>query len=77
MPEGVRESCAVPNCIKKILRENVSPDARVSTDEARLHRNIAKQFAEHMSVNHSQDEYIRATPAQTRLKASSGVSSAV
>ena len=45
--------------IKKALRENVSPDARLSTDEARMYRKIAKQFAEHITVNHSQDEYVR------------------
>jgi transposase-like protein len=45
--------------IKKALRENVSSDARLSTDEARMYRKIAKQFAEHITVNHSQDEYVR------------------
>ena len=42
--------------IKKALRENVSPEARRSTDEA---RKIAKAYAEHMVVNHSHDEYVR------------------
>src|SRR5438477_89438 len=45
--------------VKKALRENVSPDARLATDEARMYRKIAKQFAEHMAVNHSQEEYVR------------------
>jgi transposase-like protein len=45
--------------VKKAMRENVSPDARLATDEARMYRNIAKQFAEHLTVNHSQDEYVR------------------
>ncbi len=44
--------------IKKALRENVSPSARLSTDEARMYRNIAKQYAEHLTVNHSRDEYV-------------------
>jgi ISXO2 transposase-like protein len=43
------------NGIKKALRENVSPEARLATDEARMYRKIAKAFAEHMTVNHSQD----------------------
>lgn len=47
------------NGIKKALRENVSPDARLATDEARMYRKVAKAFAEHMTVNHSQDEYVR------------------
>jgi len=45
--------------IKKALKENVSPEARLATDEARMYRKIAKQYAEHMVVNHSQDEYVR------------------
>ena|SRR6185437_3808286 len=45
--------------IKQALRENVSPEARLSTDEARMYRKIAKAYAEHMVVNHSHDEYVR------------------
>ena len=45
--------------IKKALRENVSPEARLNTDEARLYRKIAKAYAEHMVVNHSEYEYVR------------------
>jgi hypothetical protein len=45
------------NGIKKALRENVSPDARLATDEARIYRKIAKQFAEHLTVNHSANQY--------------------
>lgn len=43
--------------IKKALKENVSPEARLATDDARMYRKIAKQFAEHMVVNHSKGEY--------------------
>jgi hypothetical protein len=42
--------------IKKALKENVSPDARLATDDARMYHKIAKQFAEHMVVNHSKGE---------------------
>lgn len=45
--------------IKNALKDNVSPEARLNTDDARMYRKIAKQFAEHMVVNHSQDEYVR------------------
>jgi transposase-like protein len=45
--------------IKKALRDNVSPNARLATDEARLYRKIAKEYAEHLTVNHSKDEYVR------------------
>jgi transposase-like protein len=45
--------------IKRALKKNVSPDARLATDEARMYRKIAKRYAEHLTVNHSKDEYVR------------------
>lgn len=45
--------------IKRVLKKNVSPDARLATDEARMYRGIARQFAEHLTVNHSKEEYVR------------------
>jgi hypothetical protein len=45
--------------IKRALKKNVSPDATLMTDDARIYRNIAKQFADHQAVNHSKDEYVR------------------
>src|SRR5204862_5706379 len=47
------------NGVKRALKSNLSPDARLSTDEARMYRKIAKDYAEHLTVNHSQDEYVR------------------
>ena len=45
--------------VKRALRENVSQDAVLMTDDARLYRKIAMQFADHVTVNHSQKEYVR------------------
>jgi len=45
--------------IKQALKENVSPEATLMTDEARMYVNLGKQFADHQTVNHSQDEYVR------------------
>jgi transposase-like protein len=45
--------------IKRTLRGNVSPDAVLMTDDARMYKKIAKEFAEHKSVNHSAGEYVR------------------
>jgi ISXO2-like transposase domain len=39
------------------LKKNVSPDARLATDEARMYRKIAKRYAEHLTVNHSANQY--------------------
>ena len=45
--------------IKQALKENVSPEAVLMTDDARMYRKIAKQYASHMVVNHSAKEYVR------------------
>ena len=42
--------------IKKALKV-VSPDARLATDDARMYRKIAQKFAEHLTVNHSANQY--------------------
>jgi len=39
--------------IVPILRENIAKDARFSTDEGSYYRSVGKEFAEHMTVNHS------------------------
>jgi hypothetical protein len=48
---------------KDALRDNVPPDARLNTDDARIYRNIAKSFAEHLVVNHSTKEYVNGSMA--------------
>ncbi|MFZ1904713.1 MAG: IS1595 family transposase [Steroidobacteraceae bacterium] len=45
--------------VKRALKANVSPDATLMTDDARMYRKIAKAFAEHKAVNHSAHEYKR------------------
>ncbi len=45
--------------IKAALKANVSPDAVLMTDDARMYKKIGKQFADHQSVNHSANEYVR------------------
>lgn len=45
--------------VKRSLKKNVSPNAVLMTDDARIYKKIAKQFAEHKSVNHSKGEYVR------------------
>jgi hypothetical protein len=41
------------------LAENVSYTATLMTDEARQYTEIGKSFADHQSVNHSAEEYVR------------------
>jgi len=45
--------------IKRSLKKNVSPDARLMTDSALHYRKIGKKFADHQAVNHSAGEYVR------------------
>jgi len=45
--------------IKAALKANVSPEAVLMTDDARMYKKVAKEFAEHRSVNHSAGEYVR------------------
>ncbi len=45
--------------IEPILKENIAKEARMSTDEASYYRKLGDHFAEHMSVNHSAEEYVR------------------
>jgi transposase-like protein len=47
------------NDIKKTLSENVSPEANLYTDQAKMYRKLGKQFATHETVNHSIKEYAR------------------
>jgi transposase-like protein len=59
--------------IKRALRENVSPNATLMTDDARLYRTIAKAFADHKSVNHSIGEYVRGTAHTNTIEGFFGV----
>jgi transposase-like protein len=45
--------------VKAALKANVSPDAVLMTDDARMYKKIAKEYADHQTVNHSHGEYVR------------------
>lgn len=45
--------------IGKTLRDSVSPEAKLYTDQAKMYRKLGKQFASHDSVNHSAWEWKR------------------
>jgi hypothetical protein len=64
------------NWIKKALEENVSPNARLATDEARMYRKIAQQPGEHLTVNHSKDEYVRGDASTNSIEGFLACSSA-
>jgi transposase-like protein len=45
--------------LRKAMRQNISPDATVMTDEFPIYTNLGKEFAVHETVNHGADEYVR------------------
>jgi transposase-like protein len=45
--------------LKTILREHVSPEARLMTDQSSLYRGLVREFASHDTVNHRSKEYVR------------------
>lgn len=50
--------------VQHVLRENLSLEANLLTDESKLYTTIGRKFASHLTVNHSKEEYVnRANPA--------------
>lgn len=45
--------------VAKFVAENVAPESRLHTDEAKMYLKIGKGFAAHETVNHSKKEYAR------------------
>lgn len=47
------------NTLKPILKEQITRDAYLMTDDAKQYWKIGSEFARHDAVNHSQGEYVR------------------
>jgi transposase-like protein len=45
--------------LQPILRANISSEARLMTDEGTSYKSIGKEFANHETVAHKHDEYVR------------------
>lgn len=45
--------------VAQIIRENVDPKSRLHTDASSLYKRVGKEFADHKTVEHSMDEYVR------------------
>lgn len=45
--------------LRKALSECVAPTASVMTDDSRIYKGPKLRFADHQTVNHSKDEYVR------------------
>lgn len=61
--DGEKRSFHVANVtaktVKPILKTQIQEDSRLMTDQAKVYKNIGKEFAEHGVVNHSIGEYAR------------------
>jgi transposase-like protein len=62
-PDGAVRAKHVPNVTAKNVKEHLSASvdkaSYLMTDESKVYITVGKKFAGHMSVNHSQDEYVR------------------
>ncbi len=45
--------------VVKVVRDNVSRESRLQTDESRFYTKVGKEFAAHETVNHARKEYAR------------------
>src|SRR5580704_12431627 len=51
--------------LNKFLTLNIDHKSRLMTDELPVYRNIGKRFADHESVRHSADEYVRGSASSS------------
>src|SRR5271170_6879051 len=45
--------------VAPLMREQISKEARLMTDEAHIYKKVGKEFASHETVNHFNKEYAR------------------
>ena len=53
--------------ITKLLKEHVSEEAQLHTDESNLYAKVGQEFASHETVNHSIEEYARTAEDGARV----------
>lgn len=61
--KGRVRSFTIPNVTSKnlraIIKEHVTPESRIMTDEFIGYRGLKKDFADHQTINHSRGHYVR------------------
>ena len=45
--------------VSRIMRENITKESRIHTDESKIYNIVPWQFAQHETVKHSANEYVR------------------
>ncbi len=61
--------------VTEIVRENISNEARLHTDESRLYGDAKAYVAAHETIHHASKEYARGDVTAIQLKATSQSSS--
>lgn len=59
--------------ISNLLKQHVSLDSHLNTDESWLYKKVGKEFASHDVVNHSKEEYARHDKKSGRLATTNAV----
>ncbi len=50
---------ATVSTVAPIVRKNVSRESRLMTDESGVYTKLGKEFADHETANHKEEEYVR------------------
>jgi transposase-like protein len=58
------------DAILPIVRANISKEAHLMTDQARVYEKVGTEFADHGVVNHGEDQYVRLLERGDRREAS-------
>jgi hypothetical protein len=45
--------------VAPIVRDNISKEAHLMTDQAKIYQKLGAEFSRHDTVNHQEDEYVR------------------
>lgn len=58
--------------VTPIIRANISKEAQLMTDQAKLYQKVGTEFASHDTVNHQEDQYVRYWNEETGEKRPDG-----
>lgn len=45
--------------VEPLVKANIAKESKLATDEALVYASVGRKFAEHLTVNHSEEEYVR------------------
>jgi hypothetical protein len=62
--------------VTAIVRDNITHESRLHTDESALYKKVGREFAVHETVTHSHGEYVRGDVYSSSVESYFSVSSA-